>query len=157
MLAFRALVFTIYNVGSSNTEYLLQAGDHVLVNRWSYGLRTGGGSIFGYGRVGRQAVSRGDLIAIDDSLGRVFITRCTALPGDTVDMSKALPGKAGDGMTVVVPGLATCADTDYYLTDSYGFVGEERIIGRVCMVLFSHDPAFPFWHGYVASRFMLLK
>ena len=151
MLAFRALAFTTYYVDGNSLEPHFYEGDHVVVNRWSYGLRTGGGKLFAYGRLCRQQVRRGDLIAFDDSMGHVFIGRCTALPGDTVGL--------GDDSTqlVVIPSLQDCADTNYYLTNRHGFIREQQIIGRAVMVLYSHDPSFPFWHGYVASRLLLLK
>ena len=41
MLVFRALAFTVYAVGGKALEPDFKAGDRVLVNRWSYGLRTG--------------------------------------------------------------------------------------------------------------------
>ena len=50
MLAFRALVFTVYTVSGSGLEPCFVSGDRVLVNRWSYGLRTGGGPYFRYTR-----------------------------------------------------------------------------------------------------------
>ena len=42
MLTFRALVFTIYTVPDASVEPTFKAGDRVMVNRWSYGLRTNG-------------------------------------------------------------------------------------------------------------------
>jgi signal peptidase I len=144
MLAFRALVFTIYYVDNSSLKPAFLEGDHVMVNRWSYGLRAGGNALFSYGRICRQQPQKGDFIAFDDSIGRVFIATCTALPGDTVG-------------SAVVPSIRGCADADYYLTDRYGLVREESIIGRACMVLYSHDPAYPFWNGYLKSRFMLFR
>lgn len=144
MLTFRTLVFTIYYVDNSSLKPAFTEGDHVMVNRWSYGLRTGGNSIFSYGRICRQQPEKGDFIAFDDSIGRVFIAACTALPGDTVGC-------------LVVPSVRSCADTDYYLTDRYGLIREERIIGRACLVLYSHDPVYPFWNGYLKSRFLLLR
>ena len=47
MMAFRALVFTIYYVDGDGLEPEFVAGDHVMVNRWSYGLRTGSRSVPG--------------------------------------------------------------------------------------------------------------
>ena len=66
MMAFRALAFTVYKVEGSGLEPEFSAGDRVLVNRWSYGLRTGGGGPFSYGRLCRQPVERGDLVAYED-------------------------------------------------------------------------------------------
>ena len=82
MLAFRALVMTVCTVDGKGLEPVFQAGDHVVVNRWSYGLRTGEkGSLFDYGRICRQEINKGDFIAFEDSLGKMLICRCTALPG----------------------------------------------------------------------------
>ena len=63
MLTFRTLVFTIYYVDNSSLKPAFTEGDHVMVNRWSYGLRTGGNSIFSYGRICRQQPEKGDFIA----------------------------------------------------------------------------------------------
>ena len=160
MLFFRALVFTIYAVGGNGLEPLLKQGDHVLVNRWSYGLRVGSsGGLFSYGRLGRQAVRRGDIVAFEDPRDKdqVLICRCKALPGDTI---------THNGQTLTVPGLSTCADANYYWmealsninpTDSrhIGFIPEELIIGRVVSVVYSHDPQKPFWRGWRRSRTLL--
>jgi signal peptidase I len=147
MLAFRALVFTIYTVPGSRLEPAFKAGDRVMVNRWAYGLRTGGGGLFSYGRIGRQTVSRSDWVAYDDSLGRVFIGQCKALPGDTVLL---------DQRRIVIPGLLNCARHNYYHIGNAGVIREEQIIGRVSMVVYSHRPTLPFWEGYDCARFLLL-
>ena len=132
----------------------------MVVNRWSYGLRTGEkGSLFDYGRLCRQEVKKGDFIAFEDSLGQVLICQCTAVPGDTVYIKKA---------PCVVPGLLTCDDQDYYWVRSVsknnpidsrqlGFIPEERIIGRACLVLFNRNPEAPFWKGYRSDRLLLPK
>lgn len=158
MLAFRTLVFTTYTVTGSGLEPVFVAGDRVLVNRWSYGLRTGeDGSLFSYGRLCRQPVAKGDFVAFEDSLGQVLICQCVAVPGDTIVYK---------GRREVVPGRFNCSRQDYYWLRSInpdnpvdsrrmGFIPESSIIGRACMVMFSHDPTYPFWGGYVASRFFL--
>ena len=163
MLAFRALAFTLYVVGGSGLEPELCRGDRVLVNRWSYGLRTGSrDGLFRYGRVCRSEVERGDIVAFDspvDSVGGVFVCRCSALPGDTIRQN---------GDLLLVPGLATCADENYYWMEAigdelpidsrvFGLVPESSIIGRVCMVVYSHDDCRPFYSGYRSGRALLLK
>ncbi len=162
MLAFRSLGFTVYTVGGYGLAPELTKGDRVLVNRWSYGLRTGaGGGLFGYGRLCRSMPARGDLVAFDspsDSIPGVLVCRCAALPGDTV--------RTADGITVV-PGKVICADEDCYWMEAVGEgnaidsrllgpVPERYIIGRVCMVVYSHDDALPIYEGYSADRFFLL-
>lgn len=155
MLAFRALVMTVCTVDGKGLEPVFQAGDHVVVNRWSYGLRTGEkGSLFDYGRICRQEINKGDFIAFEDSLGKMLICRCTALPGDTIS------GK-------IVPGIVNCADQNYYWMESLGknnatdsrqlgFIPEERIIGRASLILYNHDPSSAFWKGYMKDRILLL-
>ena len=162
MLAFRALALTICTIEGDGLAPQFIAGDHVLVNRWSYGLRTGKkGGLFDYGRVCRQSVNKGDLIAFEDSLGQMLICRCTALPGDTVYNTKGQP-------LCVVPGLVNCSDQDYYWVEpigknnqlsslQLGFIPEERIVGRACLILYSRDPSAPFWSGYRSNRLLLPK
>ena len=154
MLAFRALVMTVCTVDGKGLEPVFQAGDHVVVNRWSYGLRTGEkGSLFDYGRICRQDIGKGDFIAFEDSLGKVLICRCAALPGDTI------AGK-------IVPGIVNCADQNYYWVESLGknnatdsrqlgFISEELIIGRVTTIIYSHNPDAPFWSGWRRDRMLM--
>ena len=155
MLAFRSLVMTVCMIEGDGLAPQFIAGDHVVVNRWSYGLRTGEkGGLFDYGRICRQDIKKGDYIAFEDSLGQVLICRCTALPGDTIMKN------------VVVPGLVNCADQDYYWVEpvgknnplssrQLGFIPEQRIIGRACLVLYSRESSAPFWKGYRSERLLL--
>lgn len=163
MMAFRALVATIYTVEGNGLAPVFLAGDRVLVNRWSYGLRTGtSNGLFSYGRLCRQQVALGDYIAYEDprdSTGQaVLFGRCQALPGDTV---------RHDGRLMVVPGVHDCADSDYYWvqapgrgnpTDSrsLGFISERLIIGRVTLIVYSHDPLSSPLAGWRSHRFLLL-
>ena len=148
MMAFRALVFTIYTVPGSTLEPIFKKGDRVMVNRWSYGLRTGGEGLFSYGRLCRQPVGMNDWVAFDDSSGRVLIGRCTAQPGDTIHWQQR---------TLVVPGKANCSHHDYYRIDQFGLIREEQIIGRVMMVVYQHTPGNVFWRGYDSRRLLLPK
>ena len=156
MFAFRGLVMTVCTIDGDGLAPQFVAGDRVVVNRWSYGLRTGKkGSLFDYGRICRQDVKKGDFIAFEDSLGKMLICRCTALPGDTIGQ-------------LIVPGVANCADQDYFWVEAIsknnelssrqlGFIPEDRIIGRACLVLYSRDPVSPFWKGYRSDRLLLPK
>jgi signal peptidase I len=145
MLLFRALIFTIYTVPGSSLEPVFKPGDRVLVNRWSYGLRTGGGSLFSYGRICQQPVRRGDWIAVNDTTGHVMMGQCVSLPGDTVRWQ---------GHTIIVPGKVNCARHDYYGTEQLGLVQEEQIIGRVTFVMYNHQPGTAFWEGYDHGRWL---
>jgi signal peptidase I len=164
LLVFRTLALTIYIVEGEGLEPEFVAGDHVMVSRWSYGLRTGGaGSIFPYGRLLHRQVSRGDIVAYEDptdsTARRVLLGRCQALPGDTV---------GHDGRMVLVPSLQSCADADYYWiaalgsnnpTDSrqLGFISEQRIIGRTFLVVYNHAADAPFWRGWRTDRLLIGK
>lgn len=164
MLAFRSLAVTIYKVEGDGLQPEFLAGDHVMVNRWSYGLRTGSvRGLFSYGRLCRQAVERGDIVAYEDprdtTRRSVLFGRCRALPGDTVRYS---------GQVEMVPSVKDCADADYYWIQTLsednpvdsrqlGFISEQFIIGRAFLIIFSHNPGEPFWRGYRNDRLLLLK
>lgn len=163
LLLFRALVTTMYVVGGTALQPEFHEGDRVMVNRWSYGLRTGSDNgLFRYGRLLKSEVKRGDIIAVDnisDTIPGIFIFRCKHLPGDTVTYK---------GRQFIVPGLYSCDKEDYYWLESvnqrdsvdsrmFGFVGESHIIGRVCMVLYNHNDSLPFYKGYDKDRLFLLK
>ena len=156
MLAFRGLVMTVCTIEGDGLAPQFVAGDRVVVNRWSYGLRTGKkGSLFDYGRICRQNIKKGDFIAFEDSVGQMLICRCTALPGDTIGQ-------------LVVPGVANCADQDYYWVEAIsknnelssrqlGFIPEDCIVGRACLILYSKDPTSSFWKGYRSERLLQSK
>jgi signal peptidase I len=163
MMAFRSLVLTIYTIEGDGLSPTFMAGDHVLVNRWSYGLRTGGDDgLFSYGRLCKQPLSVGDVIAYEDPRDSTHLTvlfgRCQALPGDTV--------RSG-GRLLVVPGQKACADCDYYWvgalgkgnpTDSrtLGFISEQRVIGRAFLIVYSHDLQADIRNGWRSDRFFLI-
>lgn len=164
MLGFRSLVFTIYTVEGEGLAPVFLKGDRVMVNRWSYGLRTGSDEgLFNYGRLCRQLPKKGDFIAYEDprdSTGQsVLFGRCQALPGDTV---------YHEGRVLMMPSLKDCADADYYWVHAVGmanpidsrqlgFINERRIIGRAFLVIFNHDDNRPFWGGWRRERLLLLK
>ena len=168
MLLFRAVGITVCTIGGNDLTPTFIAGDRLLVNRWSYGLRVGGGEsgLFSYGRLWRQPVERGDLVAFEHpQTGEIIVCRCTGLPGDTLEVN---------GETIVVPSLKNCADADYYWmgdvneyngkrlsrakdnpinSQLLGFISEEYIIGRVFVIAYSHDPEAPLWEGWRTDRF----
>lgn len=152
MLVFRALAFTIYTVPDKSLEPQLLRGDRVMVNRWSYGLRTGGSSFFRYSRVMRRPVRKGDFIAFDspDSLNScVVLGRVCAVPGDTI---------TAYGKAFVIPAdcqLCEYAVRSHYLVHSAAgrsqlLVPERNIIGRAFVVVYNLD-------GYHLRRDRLLR
>ena len=154
MMVVRVIGVTLYTISGTGLEPVFQAGDRVMVNRWSYGLRVGGKDcFFGYGRIARQSVEKGDLVAFENPQNndQILIYRCKGLPGDTI---------VHEGNTFVVPSLKDCADADYYwleTLDSHqlGFIAEEYLIGRAFMVVYSRDPSEPLWKGWRANRILL--
>ena len=96
MLLFRSMVFTIYTVPQTGIKPWLVDGDRVLVNRWSYGLRTGGEFFFPYSRWCKKDVGKGELVAFNYPLDTtvavgcrpVHAAFCMAGPGDTVIIDK---------------------------------------------------------------------
>ena len=154
MMVVRMIGVTLYTISGTGLEPVFQAGDRVMVNRWSYGLRVGGKDcFFGYGRIARQPVEKGDLVAFENPQNndQILIYRCKGLPGDTI---------VHEGNTFVVPSLRDCADADYYwleTLDSHqlGFIAEEYLIGRAFMVVYSRDPLEPLWKGWRSNRILL--
>lgn len=94
VLLVRTLAFTSCTIPSDGMKNTLYRGDHVLVNKWSYGLRLPLTSLIGYHRWASSPVKRGDVvlfnnpapadptIAIDQR--EVYISRCVGQPGDTL-------------------------------------------------------------------------
>jgi signal peptidase I len=154
MMVVRVIGVTLYTISGTGSEPVFQAGDRVMVNRWSYGLRVGGKDcFFGYGRIARQSVEKGDLVAFENPQNndQILIYRCKGLPGDTI---------VHEGNTFVVHSLRDCADADYYwleTLDSHqlGFIAEEYLIGRAFMVVYSRDPLEPLWKGWRSNRILL--
>ena len=154
MMVVRMIGVTLYTISGTGSEPVFQAGDRVMVNRWSYGLRVGGKDcFFGYGRIARQSVEKGDLVAFENPQNndQILIYRCKGLPGDTI---------VHEGNTFVVPSLRDCADADYYWLETLnshqlGFIAEEYLIGRAFMVVYSFDPLEPLRKGWRPNRILL--
>lgn len=154
LFAFRALALTIYTVGGAALEPDFKSGDRIMVNRWSYGLRTGEiNGLFGYGRLGGVMPRRGDVIAFDNpskDIEGLFIGRIMSLPGDTVATAQG---------PYLVPGTATCANQNYYVVKmgknhQMCTIPETSIIGRIVLVVYNHDDSKPFFTGFLSDRWM---
>lgn len=142
MLLFRTLAFSIHSISGDGLKPLFKDGDQLLVNRLSYGLRIEGNRLLPYSRLLRQPVEKGDIVAFKLPHGfpaGVCIARCKAVPGDTILTNKG---------PLVIPGLKTCADTDYYWLEAInkknpvdsrhlGFIAEQNILGQVVSVLYN--------------------
>ena len=144
MLAVRTLALSIHTINGTGLSPIFQDGDRLLINRCSYGLRIAGNGLLPYSRLMRQPVKKGDIVAFTapcDSITGICIARCTAVPGDTIS---TLEGP------LLVPGLKTCAKTDYYWLESInrlnpadsrhlGFIPESSIIGKVMTVIYNRN------------------
>ncbi|SFF82188.1 signal peptidase I [Prevotella sp. KH2C16] len=147
LLLVRALAFTVYTIPDKALEPTLLQGDRVIVNRWSYGLRTGGDSLFCYARIMKSPVRKGDFIAfyspVDTtkkiSSREVFIGKVNALPGDTITVY---------GKSFVLPKDCQACSWPYQAPYAIGsaksdcllLVPGKNIIGRACLVVYNfHD------------------
>lgn len=142
MLTIRTLALSVHGVTGDGLEPLYKHGDRLLINRCSYGMRIEGNRLLPYSRLMRQPVERGDIVAFiapDSISDGLMIARCKAVPGDTIRTNKG---------TITVPGLTTCAKTDYYWLEALnkenpvdsrhlGFIPESQIIGKVVTVLYN--------------------
>lgn len=162
MMVVRAVGVTLFNVEGNALEPMLVKGDHILVNRWSYGLRIGAfEGLFNYGRIGKQPIAKGDLVAFENPLDstrhQILICRCAALPGDSIRVN---------GVMTIVPSIKNCDEADFYWMESInpdnaldsrslGFIAENLIIGRAVLVVYNHEPSAPLWSGWHTDRMLL--
>lgn len=146
LCAFRALAFTIYTIPNNTLEPILLKGDRIVVNRWSYGLRAGGDSLFQYARILKSRVKKGDIVAFNLPFGysrrpsfwKVIVGKVSALPGDTIRVY---------GQNFVIPKdckMCTSQHNSPYLISSLKgknefLVPERYIIGRVFLVVYNFD------------------
>ena len=162
-LLVRTVIVTVCSIEGEALQPMFLAGDRVLVNRWSYGLRVGGSGMLSYNRLWRRQVERGDIVAVNDPTDslqaiderHLLLLRCKHLPGETVS-------------SYVIPSRANCADQDYYIMESVSpldekelgntpfLIPEDHIIGRAFLIIYSHDPTLPLWDGWRSDRFFLL-
>ncbi|MCD7901178.1 MAG: signal peptidase I [Bacteroides sp.] len=92
VLLLRGFLFTTYSIPSSGMENTLFQGDRILVNKWSYGLRTPLMALFSYHRWFPETVKPGDIAVFNNPASNkpviaernVFIGRCIGVPGDTL-------------------------------------------------------------------------
>ena len=53
-------------IPSSGMENSLYKGEGVLINKWAYGLRIPFPSLFGYHRIGKGVIERGDIVLFNN-------------------------------------------------------------------------------------------
>ena len=145
MLMFRALFFTVFTVPNSSLEPQFLRGDRILVNKCSYGLRTGEDTNFGYSRWLQQDINKGDITAFNypiDTLRNissnpVYVGVCSAVPGDTVrvnsSFSVVVPGKNVSVEVTEQNAMLLCnmmrmhEHRDSYVCDGFLYVNGRRV------------------------------
>ena len=89
----RTFAVTPYLIPSSGMENSLFHGEGILVNKWSYGLRTPYLSFLPYDRWREAPVKKEEIVVFNNPAGirqpvidkrEVFISRCIGIPGDTL-------------------------------------------------------------------------
>lgn len=89
----RTFAFTTYLIPSSGMENALFRGEGILVNKWSYGLRTPYLSHFAYHRWCEAPIQVKNIVVFNNPAARrqpivdqreIFISRCIGTPGDTL-------------------------------------------------------------------------
>ncbi len=94
-LLVHAFWLTVVSVPEGGLQPHFQAGDRVIINRWSYGLRTPFSRTFGYHRWAERSPSRGDWLAYNrpcseptqrPDTAQLFLGQVMSLPADTVWM-----------------------------------------------------------------------
>ncbi len=94
VLLLRCFAFTSFYLPAGNIDQSVYGGEGIIVNKWSYGLRTPLTSWFGYHRWKEKEVKDGDIVLFNNpanisrSLGfkEAFIGQCAGTPGDTLMM-----------------------------------------------------------------------
>jgi signal peptidase I len=109
VLLFRTFGFMSCLMPDGGMEHSILGGERILVNRWSYGLRTPFTNLLGYHRWHQRPVEREEIVVFNNPLSiettalnrrEVYISRCTGLPGDTIWINS---GKNEEIHPLVVP------------------------------------------------------
>ena len=105
-LLVKMLLVTSCIIPSSGMENSLYQGEGILVNKWSYGLRVPFPSLWGYHRLGKNSVEKGDILLFNNPDPRresewmerreLFISRCTGVAGDTLMLNRELTEIGGE-------------------------------------------------------------
>lgn len=94
VLLLQLFAFNSCYIPSSGMENSLFCGDRIIVNKWAYGLRLPGMSIFGYQRLAESDIHKNDIVVFNNPHSpstatptesrAVYISRCMGLPADTL-------------------------------------------------------------------------
>ncbi len=97
VILLQLFAFNSCYIPSSGMENSLYPGDHIIINKWAYGLRLPFMSVCGYRRINDKPLHKNDIVVFNNPRARsaqipadrreVFISRCMGLPGDTLMIS----------------------------------------------------------------------
>lgn len=100
VLLLQLFAFNSCLIPSTGMENSLFQGDRIIINKWSYGLRTPFLSFFSYNRIAERNLQRNDIVVFNNpnpasqhtSIDKreVFISRCAGIPGDTLMLNARL-------------------------------------------------------------------
>jgi signal peptidase I len=159
--ALRTTLVQAFKIPTGGMEPTILIGDHLLVDKFTYGLRS---PLSGAMMLRRREPRRGEVVAFlfPEQRSRIFLKRVIGLPGETIDIqakqvfvdgrpiqepyahfiSEApVPGVAGPWVPVTVPAahLFVLGDNRDYSHDSrhWGFVPIDDVLGEAKVVYFS--------------------
>ena len=143
ILLVRSFLFFQVEVPVQRQDLGLMAGDRVIVNRMSYGLRCPFSDWLGYRRWGKCHLEVGDMVVYDypDKSGRISIDCVVALPGDTLWLAVAK-----DAFTVIPSHAYGVGDV---------VLPEQQIIGKPVYISYSVDARQPFYRSFRSKRFFV--
>lgn len=141
-LLVKMLLVTSCIIPSSGMENSLYQGEGILVNKWSYGLRVPFPSLWGYHRLGKKSVEKGDILLFNNPDPRresawlegreLFISRCTGVAGDTLMLNRELTEIGGEVLSPDSKELyaypSAAEDLMWEVLQSIGIAEENKLV-----------------------------
>lgn len=141
-LLVKMLVVTSCMIPSSGMENSLYQGEGILVNKWSYGLRMPFPSLWGYHRLGKKPVEKGDIFLFNNPDPRsrhtwmegreLFISRCIGVAGDTLMLNRELTEIGGEVLSPDSKELyaypSAAEDLMWEVLQSIGIAEENKLV-----------------------------
>lgn len=141
-LLVKMLLVTSCIIPSSGMENSLYQGEGILVNKWSYGLRVPFPSLWGYHRLGKKPVEKGDIFLFNNPDPRresewmerreLFISRCTGVAGDTLMLNRELTEIGGEVLSPDSKELyaypSAAEDLVWEVLQSIGIAEENKLV-----------------------------
>jgi signal peptidase I len=171
-LIFRTWFYTPYSIPTSSMAQTIEIGDHVFVNKHSYGYSIP----FTDQKIFKDQVKRGDVIVFPYPIEpRIdYVKRVIGIPGDEIQIlgeTVYINGQEEDSsylyfdpvllalpenikITLPEGKLWVMGDNRRNSKDSrfWGFVDEKTVIGKAAMIFWSHDQEESIFRGYKFDR-----